>query len=48
MALNRYMAQSESAWTSAGGGLLDPASLTTVEGFLRSKLALPAGLPSVP
>lgn len=47
MALNRYMAQSESAWTSAGGGLLDPASMTTVEAFLQKKSALPAELPSV-
>jgi uncharacterized protein YbjT (DUF2867 family) len=47
MALNRYMAGDESPWTSAGGGLLDPESLTTVEDFLRAKLALPAELPSV-
>ncbi len=47
MALNHYMAGDESPWTSAGGGLLDPASMTTVEELLREKVALPAALPTV-
>jgi uncharacterized protein YbjT (DUF2867 family) len=47
MALNLFMAHDESPWTSAGGGLIDPESLTTVEDYLRAKLALPAVLPSV-
>lgn len=42
MALNRYGASSETAWTNVGGGLLDPASMTTVEEFLREKVRLPA------
>jgi uncharacterized protein YbjT (DUF2867 family) len=47
MALNGYLADDESPWTPAGGGLLDPASMTTVEELLRAKLALPAELPPV-
>jgi uncharacterized protein YbjT (DUF2867 family) len=47
MALNRYLAMGETPWTSAGGGLVDPASLTTVESFLRAKAALPTQLPRV-
>jgi uncharacterized protein YbjT (DUF2867 family) len=41
MALNRYMAESESPWTNAGGGLVDPATMTRVDAFLRAKAALP-------
>jgi len=41
MALNRYLAESESPWTDAGGGLVDPATMTRVESFLRAKAALP-------
>lgn len=48
MALNRYAAAIETAWTTAGGGLVDPASMTTVEQLLRAKVALPAILPEVP
>jgi uncharacterized protein YbjT (DUF2867 family) len=47
MALNAYLAQSESVWTSPGGGLVDPDSMTTVEEFLQAKLALPAEPPTV-
>ena len=47
MALNRYMGSSESVWTPGGGGVLDPAAMTTVEQFLRRKAALPAALPVV-
>jgi hypothetical protein len=47
MALNRYLAVGESAWTNAGGGLVDPASMTTVEAFLRGKASLPPELPEV-
>lgn len=41
MALNRYLAASGTPWTGAGGGLVDPASMTRVEDFLRAKAALP-------
>lgn len=41
MALNRYLATSETPWTGAGGGLVDPATMTRVEPFLRAKAALP-------
>lgn len=40
MALNRLVGAAETEW-EAGGGLLDPASMTTVEQFLTSKAALP-------
>ena len=48
MALNRYAAAHETAWETAGGGLVDPATMTTVEELLRAKLALDAALPEVP
>jgi len=48
MALNRYAAAHESPWEVPGGGLVDPASMTTVEEFLRGKLALDPALPEVP
>jgi NADH dehydrogenase len=41
MALNRFMAGSETAWQPPGGGLVDAARMTTVEEFLTAKLALP-------
>lgn len=41
MALNRYLAESESPWTDAGGGLVEPPTMTRVEPFLRAKAALP-------
>jgi uncharacterized protein YbjT (DUF2867 family) len=41
MALNHYLAASETPWTNAGGGLVDPATMTRVESFLRAKAALP-------
>jgi uncharacterized protein YbjT (DUF2867 family) len=47
MALNRYLAAGESPWTTAGGGLVDPATMTRVEDFLRAKAALPDTLPVV-
>lgn len=47
MALNRLMASTETPWSPGGGGLLDPGSMTTVEGFLSAKLALPEELPTV-
>jgi hypothetical protein len=48
LALNRLIAASQTPWSPGGGGLLDPASMTTVRGFLSAKAALPAGLPRVP
>lgn len=47
MALNRYLAEGETPWTNAGGGLVEPASMVTVEAFLRGKVALPPDLPHV-
>lgn len=47
MALNRFMASSETAWQPPGGDLVDPSEMTTVEQFLERKLALPAKLPQV-
>jgi len=47
MALNRYLGASETAWTSAGGGLVELSTMTTVEQFLRTKAALPSELPTV-
>lgn len=41
MALNRYLAESESPWTDVGGGLVEPPTMTRVEPFLRAKAALP-------
>ena len=47
MALNRYAAAHETPWPAAGGGLVDPTSMTTVEELLRAKLALDPALPDV-
>jgi uncharacterized protein YbjT (DUF2867 family) len=47
MALNRFLGASETAWDEAGGGLVDPSTMTTVAQFLRAKAALPAELPTV-
>jgi uncharacterized protein YbjT (DUF2867 family) len=47
MRLNQLLGASESPWKPGGGGLVDPAGMTTVEGFLREKVALPAELPAV-
>lgn len=41
MALNRYLAAAETPWTNAGGGLVDPATMTRVGSFLEAKAALP-------
>ena len=46
MGLNRFLAATETAWP-AGGGVLDPASMTTVRDFLASRLALPDEVPTV-
>ena len=47
MAMNRLMGSAESAWEPPGGGLLDPAAMTTVEQFLSRKAALPETRPTV-
>lgn len=47
MALNRLMGASETVWEPAGGGLVDPTAMTTVEEFLIRKAVLPARLPVV-
>lgn len=46
MGLNRYLGSSESAW-EPGGGVLDPASMTTVDEFIAAKAVLPETLPTV-
>ena len=46
MALNRHLGTSEAPWPP-GGGLVDPAGMTTVEALLEAKLALPEALPTV-
>jgi uncharacterized protein YbjT (DUF2867 family) len=47
MALNRFVATSETDWGTPGGGLVDPDGMTTVEQFLTEKLDLPAALPDI-
>jgi hypothetical protein len=47
MALNRFVGVSESVWDEPGGGLVDPAGMTTVEQFLTEKMSLPTALPTV-
>jgi hypothetical protein len=39
MAMNRYMDSAESAWSSPGGGLVDPVTMVTAREFLRTKAA---------
>lgn len=46
-ALNRSVASSRTPWSPGGAGLVDPAQMVTVEGFLTAKAALPEVLPSV-
>jgi uncharacterized protein YbjT (DUF2867 family) len=46
MALNHFMAMSEHVYP-AGGGLVDPATMTTVAEFLRNKASLPHEVPVV-
>lgn len=46
MALNRFLGTSDAPWP-AGGGLVAPAAMTTVEALLEAKLALPEALPTV-
>jgi uncharacterized protein YbjT (DUF2867 family) len=48
MAMNQYMASAESPWPEAGGGLLDPTTMTTAREFLLSKAALDRQLETVP
>jgi uncharacterized protein YbjT (DUF2867 family) len=48
MALNLYMASTESAYPDAGGGLVDPTTMVTAEVFLRRKAALSPELIPVP
>ena len=42
MALNRLAGAAETVWGPCGGGLVEPAGMTTVEQFLPAKAALPA------
>ena len=48
MAMNLFMAIAESAWSEPGGGLLDPATMTTARDFLGAKAALDRRLEAVP
>ncbi len=48
MAMNLYMAGTESAYSSAGGGLVDPATMTTAADFLRGKAAMTSGPVAIP
>lgn len=48
MALNRYLAVTETAWSEPGGGLVDPALMMTAERFLQTKSALPAEITAMP
>lgn len=48
MSMNLYMASTESPYANAGGGLVDPATMMTVETFLRGKAAMAPELPLVP
>jgi uncharacterized protein YbjT (DUF2867 family) len=47
MALNHFIAATETNWSNAGGGILDPREMTTLHDFLTAKAALPATLPTV-
>lgn len=47
MALNLLIASTETPWSPGGGGLVDPATMTTLDQFLTAKLALPEELPTV-
>jgi hypothetical protein len=40
MSLNLFMATSESPYSPPGGDLVDPATMVTVETFLRGKAAM--------
>jgi hypothetical protein len=48
MAMNLYMACTESAYSPPGGGLLDPATMVTAEAFLRGKAVITPVLIPVP
>jgi hypothetical protein len=43
MGLNQMVAVMETPWSPGGGGLLDPAAMTTVRAFLEGKARLSAG-----
>lgn len=48
MSLNLFIASTESPYAHPGGGLVDPATMMTVESFLRGKAAMAPELPPVP
>ncbi len=48
MAMNLYMASTKSAYSNAGGDLIEPATMVTAEDFLRGKAALSSGSTPVP
>ena len=48
MALNRFMAASQSPWKPGGGLVADPGAMTTVRSFLAAKAGLPASEPAPP
>jgi uncharacterized protein YbjT (DUF2867 family) len=48
MALNHFIATTETNWPDAGGGVLDPREMTTLREFLTAKAALPPDLRDVP
>ena len=47
MVFTDFPTRAEAPWSPGGGGLVDPADMTTVEEFLTAKLALPEALPTV-
>lgn len=47
MAMNLYMASTDSRYTRPGGGLIDPSTMVTAEEFLRRKAALSPSLTPV-
>lgn len=47
-ALNRLAATMETPWSPGGGGLVDPATMTTVRRLLEEKALLPADVLPVP
>jgi uncharacterized protein YbjT (DUF2867 family) len=48
MAMNLYMASTESAYPDPGGDLVDPAMMVTAEAFLKDKAAMTPELTPVP
>jgi uncharacterized protein YbjT (DUF2867 family) len=47
MALNRFVADTDTPWSPGGPGVLDPGGMTTVRQFLEAKVGLPTALPAV-